>query len=102
MGWLELLFVCGLAFGVAALLFMRVMSGLGFEELRGAVVNRAYKSFTHEGLAIPGVQPHPGARLVIRLLTRNDDERRQLMIRALAEEEAEQSLPVVIEKPVSA
>ena len=72
-----------LVWAVAILAFLAIIAGLGWHELRSGLVHYAYKSFTHDGIVIQGAQPHLGARLVIRVLSPKDDERRQLVVDAL-------------------
>jgi hypothetical protein len=55
------------------------VAGWRIGDARDVVLNRAFESFTHEGIVIPGVVPGRGARLVIRLLAGEDDARRRLL-----------------------
>ena len=73
-----------LVWAVAILAFLAIIAGLGWHELRSGLVHYAYKSFTHDGIVIAGARPHRGARVVIRLFAPKDDERRQLVLDALA------------------
>jgi hypothetical protein len=90
---------------VAALVFLRILTRLGWSELRDSLLQRAYKSFTFDGTVIPGMRPHLGARLVIRVLSPEDDERRQLVVTTLAPEQSEpqlsEPLPGVLETATS-
>jgi hypothetical protein len=85
----EITALAALVFAVAALAFLYVACALGWNELRSALLHRAYKSFTFDGVLLLGVRPHLVARLVIRSLSTEDDERKPLLLEALATEEPE-------------
>jgi hypothetical protein len=67
------LFVLGLVLALMHVAGWRVSDG------RDVLLNRAYETFTHDGIVIPGLRPGRGARLVIRLLSDDDDARRRLL-----------------------
>jgi hypothetical protein len=67
------LFVLGLVLG------LMYVSGWRLSDGRDVILNRAYESFTHEGIVIPGMRPGRGAKLVIRLLSDEEDARRRLL-----------------------
>jgi hypothetical protein len=104
-GWLEIVVLCALAWAVAALAFLYVFTDLGWDQLRNVLLQYAYKSFTHDGIAIPGMRPHLLAQLLIRILSPSDDERKQLLGHVLATEERDQprreTVPLVLEDPSS-
>jgi hypothetical protein len=60
-----------------------LVGGLRWDDLRSLLLHYAYKSFTFEGDVIPGVRPFVGTRLVIRVLSREDDARRALVTKAI-------------------
>jgi hypothetical protein len=102
---LEFALGAALIWAVAALVFLYVVCKVGWDELRSGLLNRAYKSFTFDGHVLPGMRPHPVVRLVIRVLSPEDDERKQLVLEALAPEQPEpqrsEPLPGVLEHPRS-
>lgn len=76
--------------GVAFMFLPLILIGSwDWDDMRSMLLNRAFKSFTHEGHVIPGTRPNLGARLVIQALSREDDARRALVATAIAA--AEQS-----------
>ena len=64
-----------------------LVGGLGWDDLRSVILHRAYRSFTFEGDIIPGVRPSLGTRLVVLAISREDDARRALVVRAMAASE---------------
>jgi hypothetical protein len=64
-----------------------LVGGMGWDDLRSVLLHRAYRSFTFEGDVIPGVRPSLGTRLVILTLSREDDARRALVMKAMAASE---------------
>jgi hypothetical protein len=60
-----------------------VFGGLRWDDVRSLLLHYAYKSFTFEGDVIPGVRPILGTRLVIRVLSREDDARKALVTKAM-------------------
>lgn len=61
-----------------------LVGGMGWDDLRSMVLNRAYRSFTFEGDVIPGVRPSLAARLLVLTLSADDDARRALVVKAMA------------------
>jgi hypothetical protein len=78
---LSFLALAGLFMLFLVLALMHV-AGWRVGDARDILLNRAYESFTHDGIVIPGVAPGRGARLVIRLLSDEEDARRQLLASA--------------------
>jgi hypothetical protein len=76
---LLVLVALGGVFVLALVLALMHVAGWRVSDARDIVLNRAYESFTHDGIVIPGVEPGRGARLVIRLLSDEDDARRRLL-----------------------
>ena len=76
---LLVLVALGGVFVLALVLALMHVAGWRVSDGRDIVLNRAYESFTHDGIVIPGVEPGRGARLVIRLLSDEDDARRRLL-----------------------
>jgi hypothetical protein len=60
-----------------------LVGGLRWDDMRSLLLHYAYKSFTYEGDVIPGVRPSFGTRLVIRILSREDDARKALVAKAI-------------------
>ena len=71
-----------------------LVGGMGWDDLRSVLLHRAYGSFTFEGDVIPGVRPSIGTRLVVLTLSREDDARRALVVKAMAASER-RSRPLV-------
>ena len=71
----------GGVFVLLLVLALMHVAGWRVSDARDVVLNRAYESFTHDGIVIPGVEPGRGARLVIRLLSDEDDARLRLLAR---------------------
>ena len=71
----------GGVFVLLLVLALMHVAGWRVSDARDVLLNRAYESFTHDGIVIPGVEPGRGARLVIRLLSAEDDARRRLLAR---------------------
>ena len=78
------LVAAGGLFVLALVLGLMHVAGWRLSDARDLVLNRAYESFTYEGVVIPGLTPGRGARLVIRLLSAEDDARRRLLASAPA------------------
>ena len=76
--------------GLGGLLLLALLVGLmhvagwNVGDGRDVLLGRAYGSFTHDGVLIPGRRPGRVVTLVIRLLSREDDGRRELLAAALA------------------
>ena len=71
----------GGVFVLLLVLALMHVAGWRVSDARDVLLNRAYESFTHDGIVIPGVEPGRGARLVIRLLSDEDDARLRLLAR---------------------
>jgi hypothetical protein len=71
----------GGVFVLGLVLAVMHVAGWRVSDARDLLLNRAYESFTHDGVVIPGMTPGRGARLVIRLLSDEDDARLQLLAR---------------------
>lgn len=71
-------------FVLALVLALMHVAGWRVGDGRDVLLNRAYGSFTHDGVVIPGVHPGRVARLVIRLLSDDADGRRRLLASAHA------------------
>jgi hypothetical protein len=85
-----LLHILALVF-IGALIWISILSiplflvgGLRWDDMRSLLLHYAYKSFTFDGDVIPGVRPSLGTRLVIQVLSREDDARRALVGEAIA------------------
>jgi hypothetical protein len=61
-----------------------LVGGMDWDDLRSVLLYHAYRSFTFEGDVIPGVRPSLGTRLLILTLSREDDARRALVMKAMA------------------
>src|SRR5437660_5813017 len=57
---------------------------MDWDDLRSVLLHRAYGSFTFEGEVIPGVRPSLGTRLVVQMLSPEDDARQALVKKAMA------------------
>jgi hypothetical protein len=68
--WLGLIVLDGLIVVVLIVALMRVMANWRLSELRDALLNRAYDSWTFQGEPLPGAKPSLVARVIIRLLSR--------------------------------
>jgi hypothetical protein len=73
------LVAAGGLFVLALVLALMHVAGWRVSDARDVLLNRAYESFTHDGIVIPGLEAGRGARLVIRLLSDEEDARRQLL-----------------------
>jgi hypothetical protein len=71
----------GGVFVLGLVLAVMHVAGWRVSDARDLLLNRAYESFTHDGVVIPGMTPGRGARLVIRLLSDEDDARLRLLAR---------------------
>lgn len=66
-------------FVLGLVLALMHVAGWRPSDARDVLLNRAYETFMHDGTVIPGVEPGRGARLLIRLLSDEDDTRLQLL-----------------------
>jgi hypothetical protein len=81
---LALIFIGALIWVSILSLPLFLVGGLRWDDIRSLLLHYAYKSFTFEGDVIPGVRPSLGTRLVIQVLSREDDARRALIAKAIA------------------
>ena len=91
---LALIVIGALVWFVLHALPLFLIGGMDWDDLRSVLLHRAYGSFTFDGDVIPGVRPSVGTRLVVQMLSREDDARRALVIKAMAASER-RSRPLV-------
>jgi hypothetical protein len=63
-----------------------IMAGIGADEVRNRLLCEWYRTFTYEGDVIPGVRPSRMTRLLIRAFSHEDDQRQELVVRAMRPE----------------
>ena len=80
---LALVFIGAVTWVTLHALPLFLVGGMGWDDLRSVLLHRAYRSFTFEGDVIPGVRPSLWTRLVIRTLSREDDARETLVMKAM-------------------
>jgi hypothetical protein len=90
---LALIFIGGVVWVTLHVLPLIVLRGLDWDDVRSVLLHYAYRSFTFEGDVIPGVRPSLGTRLVILVLSRQDEARRELVAKALAATEQQRRAP---------
>ena len=90
---LVLVFIGAVIWVVLHALPLFLIGGMGWDDFRSVLLHRAYGSFTYEGDVIPGVRPSLGTRFVVLVLTPEDDARRELITKALANSER-RSIPL--------
>ena len=81
---LEMSVIFAVAMMALNLLPMFLFGVFEWDDIRSALLHYAYRSFTFDGDVIPGVRPSLGTRLVIRVLSYEDEAKRALVAKAMA------------------
>lgn len=81
---LALIFIGALIWVTILSIPLFLVGGLRWDDIRSLLLHYAYRSFTYEGDVIPGVRPARGTRLLIQLLSPDDDARKALVTTAIS------------------